>query len=58
MRVVIIGALDQEIESELMFVALFSLKMRNVESVIIKYMSRVRRVREGLNCKTRIIHPR
>lgn len=41
-----------------MFVALLSLNTRKVENVIIKYVRRVSRVREGENCKTKIIHPR
>ena len=42
----------------MMFVALLSLNTRKVENVIIKYVRRVSRVREGENCKTKIIHPR
>lgn len=52
------GAFAQDVASELMFVALFSLKMRNIENVITKYVSKVSRVREGENCRTRIIQPR
>lgn len=41
-----------------MVVALFNLKIRNVDAVIIKYVRRVRSVRVGENCRTRIIQPR
>lgn len=34
------------------------MKVRNKEKVIMKYVRRVSRVREGENCRTRIIHPR
>lgn len=52
------GAFAQEVASVLMLVELFSLNTRKVENVIRRYVMRVRRVREGENCKTRIIHPR
>lgn len=52
------GALAQEVARTFTLVDLFSLNTRNVEIVIVKYTRRVRRVREGENCKTRIIQPR
>jgi len=57
-RAVIIGALVQEMARELIFIELFSLNVRNVENVMMKYVRRVSRAREGENCKTRIIQPR
>jgi len=53
-----IGALVQEVASVLMLVDLLSLKTRKVENVIMKYVSNARRVREGENCRTKIIQPR
>lgn len=41
-----------------MLVVWFSLKTRNVENVMIKYVRSVRSVREGENWITRIIQPR
>lgn len=55
---VIIGVFAHEVASILMLVELFILNARNAENVIAKYVVRVRRVREGENCKTKIIHPR
>jgi len=52
------GAFVQEVARALIFVALFNLKTRNVENVIIKYIISVNNVREGENCSTNIIHPR
>ena len=52
------GVLAQDMARVLMLVALFSLKTRNVENVITIYVIRARRVREGENCRTKIIHPR
>lgn len=52
------GALVQEIARALILVALFSLNTRNVENVIVIYVRRARRVREGENCKIKIIQPR
>lgn len=52
------GAFAQEVASVLMLVDWFSLNTRNVENVMMKYMRRVRRVRDGENCSTRIIQPR
>lgn len=49
MRVVSAGVFAQEVASMLMLVDLFSLNTRNVEDVIIRYVSRVRRVKEGEN---------
>lgn len=57
-RVVITGAFAHEVASVLMLVELFSLNVRKVELVIIKYIRRVKRVREGENCRIRIIQPR
>lgn len=52
------GAFVQDVASALIVVALLSLKTKNVENVIIKYVRRVRRVRDGENWRTRIIQPR
>lgn len=52
------GVLVHEMARELIAVALLSLKFRNVAEVIVRYVRRVKRVREGENCKTRIIQPR
>lgn len=52
------GAFVQEVARALMLVALLSLKTRKVENVMTKYVKRVRKVREGENCNTRIIQPR
>lgn len=52
------GALAQEVESELIVVDLFSLNTRKAENVMIRYVKRVRSVREGENCITKIIQPR
>ena len=57
-REVSAGALAHEIARVLILVALFSLNTRNVENVIMRYVRRVKRVREGENCSTRIIQPR
>lgn len=57
-RAVKAGALAHEVASMLRVVDLLSLNTRNVEIVITKYVRRVRSVREGENCKTRIIQPR
>lgn len=57
-RAVRTGTFDHEVAKELMVVALFSLKVRNVAEVIVIYKSRDKRVKEGANCITRIIHPR
>lgn len=58
MRDVIVGIFDHEEASELILVDLFSLKTRNVENVIIKYIISVSSVREGENWITRIIQPK
>lgn len=52
------GAFVQEIARVLILVELLSLKVRKVEKVIMKYMRRVRSVREGENCKIKTIQPR
>lgn len=52
------GALAQETAKALILVEAFSLKTRNVENVITRYARSVRRVRDGENCRTRIIQPR
>lgn len=52
------GAFVQDVARALIVVALFSLKVRKAAAVIIKYVSSVRRVRLGENCKIRIIQPR
>lgn len=57
-REVSTGAFAHEVARELILVALFSLNTRNVEDVMIIYVIRVSRVREGENCMTRIIQPR
>lgn len=57
-RAVRAGAFVQEVASMLILVDLFSLKVRNAEVVIIRYVIRARSVREDENCRTRIIHPR
>lgn len=48
-REVSAGVFAQEVARELMLVDLFSLNTRNVENVIIKYVIRAIRVREGEN---------
>ena len=58
MRAVIVGIFAQEEASALMLVALFNLKTRNVENVIIRYVVRAKSVRDGENCMIRIIQPR
>ena len=58
MRAVSAGAFVQEVARALMFVALFSLNTRKVENVMMRYVRRVRRVREGENWSTKSIHPR
>lgn len=57
-RAVRIGVFAQEVARELTFVELFSLKTRNAENVIIKYVRRVIRASDGINWVTSIIHPR
>jgi hypothetical protein len=57
-RAVSAGVFAQEVASELMFVALLSLNTRKVEKVMMKYVRRARSVREGANCRIKIIHPR
>lgn len=52
------GDLVHEMARELILVDLLSLKVRNVEDVIMRYVRRARRVRVGENCKIRIIQPR
>lgn len=53
-----IGVFAQEMARELMLVALFVLKIKNVEKVITKYMIRVRKVSDGEYWSARVIHPR
>lgn len=48
-RQVIRGAFVQEMASVLIVVASLTLKTKNVENVIIKYVKRVRKVRDGAN---------
>ena len=48
-RAVRAGVFVQEIARALTVVALFTLKIRNAERVIVKYVSRVRRARRGEN---------
>lgn len=48
-RAVRAGVFAQEIASALTVVALFTLKMRNAEKVIVKYVRRARRLRSGEN---------
>jgi len=57
-KVMSMGALVQEVASELMFVVLLSLNTRKVEKVIMKYTIRFRSAREGENCSTSVIQPR
>ncbi len=57
-RAVSAGVLAQVVARVLILVALFRWNTRNVEKVMIIYMKRVRRVRAGENCRTRIIQPR
>lgn len=57
-REVSAGAFAHEVARELIFVDLFNLNTRNVENVMRIYVKRVRRVREGENCRTRVIQPR
>ena len=57
-RAVSAGVFAQEVARVLMFVALFSLNTRKVENVITKYVRRVKKVRDGENCRIRIIQPR
>lgn len=52
------GVLAQEVASALTVVALLSLKTRNIEIVIARYVTSVRRVRVGENCKTSTIQPK
>lgn len=52
------GVLVHEMASVAMFVALFSLKTRNVEVVIRRYVIRVRSVMVGENWRMSIIQPR
>lgn len=52
------GDFVQERASMLILVESYSLKMTNIENVIIKYMRRVRSVSEVENCSTKIIQPR
>lgn len=56
--VVRMGVLAQDVASAFTVVALFSLKRRNIEMVIARYVVSVSRVRAGENCRTRIIQPR
>lgn len=57
-RAVRAGVFAQEVARVLMFVELFNLNTRNVENVMIKYVRRVSRARDGINWVTSIIHPR
>lgn len=57
-RAVKAGAFAQEVARVLMLVASFSLNIRNAENVIIKYVSSVKIVKEGENCRTITIQPR
>lgn len=57
-REVSAGILAQEMARVLILVDLLSLNTRNVENVMTRYVRRARRVREGENCRMRIIHPR
>lgn len=52
------GIFAHAVARELMVVVSFSLKTRKVVNVIRKYVRRVSRVREGENCRIRIIQPR
>lgn len=57
-RAVRAGAFAHEIASALMLVVLLSLKTKNVEMVIIKYVISVSNVREGENGKIITIQPK
>ena len=57
-RAAIAGIFAQEEASVLILVALFNLKTRNVEDVIIRYVVRAKSVRDGENCMIRIIQPK
>lgn len=52
------GVFAQEVARVLMLVELLSLNTRNVESVMMRYVRSVRRVKEGENWRTRTIQPR
>lgn len=52
------GVFVHAVARELIVVVSFSLKTRNVVNVIRKYVMKVRRVREGENCRIKIIQPR
>jgi len=52
------GASDQEVARVLSVVELVVLNVRNADEVIKIYVDKARIVREGLNWRTRIIHPR
>lgn len=57
-RAVRTGVFAHEVARVLIFVELFSLKTRNVENVMTKYVRRVSRARDGINWVTSTIHPR
>lgn len=57
-RAVRAGALAQEQARELILREEVSLKVRNVAEVMTRYSASARRVSEGENCSTKIIHPR
>lgn len=52
------GVFVEEEAIALIVAELVNLNARNVEDVIMKYVSRARSVREGINCRIRAIHPR
>lgn len=52
------GVFVEEVARELMLVELFNLNIKKVEKVMIKYVRRANRVREGLNWIIRVIQPR
>lgn len=57
-RAVSVGAFDQEVAKALRLVDLVKLNVRNTEVVMARYIIRVRKVREGENCRIIIIQPR
>lgn len=55
---VIAGVFAQEVASELMVEALFSLNIRKAASVIVIYVVRASSVSEGVNWRIRTIQPK
>ena len=57
-KMVIRGALVQEVDRALIVMVFLSLKAMKAENVMMKYISRLRSVKVGLNCRIRTIQPR